>query len=220
MTTPPHTILVVEDDTELAELYRQWLPDEYTVRIACGGRSGLEQYDKTVDLVLLDRRMPGYSGDDVLEAIHTHEHDCPVAMLTAIEPDADIVDLPFDKYITKPVDAAELRENVQQLLDGSTENHGNEMLAVLGEETARRCLVEIGDQSATAKELADATGYSLPTVYRRLNSLKQVGLIDEQTQLDPDGHHRQAFTVVANRVCIDISDGFGIELSGSSGETE
>lgn len=211
MTTLP-TVLVVEDDEELADMYVLWLEDEYDVRTAYGGRSGLEQFDDDVDLVLLDRRMPNYSGDEVLKDINAHEHTCPVAMLTAVEPDADIVDLPFDEYITKPVDRSELLYTVRGLINQARSEHNNDVLDVLGDQKSRHCFSYLVDRSATAKEIRDATGYSLPTVYRRLNALKQAALIEERAQIDPDGNHVKTFTAVAEQVHVHVADGFRIEI--------
>lgn len=52
----------------------------------------IENFDDTVDVAFLDRRLPDASGDHVLEQIRARG-DCKVAMLTAIEPDFDIVDI-------------------------------------------------------------------------------------------------------------------------------
>jgi response regulator RpfG family c-di-GMP phosphodiesterase len=72
--------------------------------------------DEGVDVVLLDRHMPGLSGDEVLDRIRQAEYDCRVAMVTAVDPDFDIVEMPFDHYVSKPVDAEELRSVVDRLL--------------------------------------------------------------------------------------------------------
>ena len=61
------TILVVEDEQALIELYVRWLEDEYDVRTAEGGEEALEEFDDSVGVVLLDRLMPGMSGDEMLE---------------------------------------------------------------------------------------------------------------------------------------------------------
>ena len=69
-----------------------------------------------IDAVLLDRRMPGMSGDEVLERIDEMGLDVGVVMLTAVEPDFDVVDMPFDEYLVKPVSRAGVRETVERLL--------------------------------------------------------------------------------------------------------
>lgn len=110
------TVLVVDDEEGLADLYAIWLRDRYTVETAYDGEAALTALDEDVDVVLLDRQMPGVSGDDVLDTIRERGLDCRVAMVTAVEPELDIVDLGFDDYLRKPVDRETLRETVDRLL--------------------------------------------------------------------------------------------------------
>ena len=116
MTGETPLVLVVEDDSELASLYEAWLADEYRVRIAIGGRAAVDELDEAIDVALLDRRMPDVSGDDVLEEIRERELDVRVAMVTAVEPDADIIDMRFDDYLVKPVSRDDLLGTVEDLL--------------------------------------------------------------------------------------------------------
>ncbi|WP_435179992.1 response regulator [Halorussus sp. AFM4] len=112
------TVLVVDDEPSLTAVYESWL-SEYEVLVAHDGAEALSTLDRRgddVDVVLLDRRMPGTSGDEVLPAIREREVDCRVAMLTAVAPGYDIVDMPFDDYVTKPVSGDQLRETVESLL--------------------------------------------------------------------------------------------------------
>lgn len=109
-------ILVVEDEPELADLYSGWLAEKYPVRVANDGSEAIEKYDEDVEVVLLDRQLPGMDGDAVLSLIRERPHDCQVAMVTAVEPDVDVVDMGFDAYITKPVREDELFELVDHLL--------------------------------------------------------------------------------------------------------
>ena len=110
------TILVVEDEQALIELYVRWLEGEYNVRTAGGGEEALEQFDESVDVVLLDRLMPGMSGDEVLEEIRSRDTGCKVAMVTAVEPDFDVIAMGFDDYLTKPVEQETLLETIRRLL--------------------------------------------------------------------------------------------------------
>ncbi|KAB1188584.1 MULTISPECIES: bacterio-opsin activator domain-containing protein [Haloferax] len=111
------TVLVVDDDEDLADTCRYWLDGErFAVETAYGGEEALDRLDDSVDVVLLDRRMPTVSGDDVLDEIRARDIDCRVAMMTAVEPDTDIVDMPFDAYLVKPVTETEVKETVEELL--------------------------------------------------------------------------------------------------------
>ncbi|AGB32207.1 response regulator receiver protein [Natrinema pellirubrum DSM 15624] len=114
------SVLIVEDEPDLADLYAAWLEEECRVRTAYDGAEALDAIDETIDVVLLDRRMPGLSGDTVLDTMRERSLDCRVAMVTAVEPDFDIVEMGFDDYLVKPVSGDELVDVIDQLLLRST----------------------------------------------------------------------------------------------------
>ncbi|MFC4551045.1 MULTISPECIES: response regulator [Halorussus] len=115
------TVLIVDDEQPITDAYAQWLENDYEVRTAYSGSEALEELDEAVDVVLLDRRMPDLSGEDVLAEIHEQGLTCRVALVSAVEPDFDILELGFDAYLEKPVsEARELRETVETLLRRST----------------------------------------------------------------------------------------------------
>lgn len=121
MTDIDHpAVLVVEDERDLADMYAEWLEEEYEVRVTYDGETALELVDETVDVVLLDRLMPGLSGDDVLAEIEGRDYDPLVAMITAVEPDFDVLSMGFDDYLVKPVFADDLRATVERLLSRAT----------------------------------------------------------------------------------------------------
>lgn len=112
-------VLIVEDEPDVAETYRLWLSEDYEVEMAHDGDEGLSKLDADVDVLLLDRMMPGLSGDEVLERIRDRDLDCRVSMVTAVEPDFDILEMGFDAYLSKPIRSEELHETVENLLDRS-----------------------------------------------------------------------------------------------------
>ena len=115
-TSRDATVLVVDDEEAVAGAYTAQLDGEYETRTAYGGEEALETVDDGVDVVLLDRRMPDRSGDEVLEIIHERGLDCRVVMVTAVDPDFDIVDMPFDDYLQKPASREELFSAIEQQL--------------------------------------------------------------------------------------------------------
>lgn len=115
-TSEDATVLIVDDEPDVAELYRRRLEELYTIKTATGGAEALEKIDGDVDVVLLDRRMPGVTGDDVLERIRSENYPCRVIMATAIDPDVDIVEMPFDDYLCKPITRETLRDAVSHQL--------------------------------------------------------------------------------------------------------
>ncbi len=117
MGTSGATVLVVDNEPAVAEAYESYLAVDYEVRLAFDGETALDRLDETVDVVLLDRCMPALSGDEVLEHIRSAGYDCQVAMVTAVKPDVDIVEMGFDEYLKKPVSGSTLTDTVSDLLD-------------------------------------------------------------------------------------------------------
>lgn len=117
LMTDKATLLVVDDERDIADLYTTWLKERYEVRKAYGGQEALDKVGETVDIVFLDRQMPDYSGDEVLERIREQELDCRVVMVTAVDPDFDIVGMGFDDYLTKPVMREDLVDSVETMLE-------------------------------------------------------------------------------------------------------
>ena len=110
------TVLIVEDERGLADLYTAYLEDACTVRTAYTGEQALELLDDDVDIALLDRRLDAWSGDRLLSVIQERNIDCQVAMVTAVIPDFEIASLPIDEYLVKPISRDKLRETVEELL--------------------------------------------------------------------------------------------------------
>jgi DNA-binding response OmpR family regulator len=132
------TVVVVDDEEKLADMYTLWLRGEYDVRTVYEGESVLETVDDAVDVVLLDRRMPGYSGDDVLEMLRRQDADAAVIVVTAVDPDMDILEMPFDDYLCKPVQHEDLVDAIdQQLL---ARRHGDDLREYLALLTKRTLL--------------------------------------------------------------------------------
>lgn len=109
------TVLVVDDEPDLLALYADWLSGPYDVRTAAKG-SDVVPLENPVDVVILDRRMPSKSGDEVLQDLRANGFDGQVGMVTAVEPEIDIAEMAFDDYLCKPVTERELRALVERLL--------------------------------------------------------------------------------------------------------
>ena len=111
------TVLIVEDEQSVMETYKLYTETEgYTVLTASNGGEALVEIGDEVDVVLLDRRMPGMSGDEVLAHIRKWEMDCRVVMVTAVDPDVDVIKMGFDDYLTKPVSKDDILDTIEQLL--------------------------------------------------------------------------------------------------------
>ena len=100
-------ILVVEDDSRLAELLRRGLTAEgHTVDVALDGVRGLESAQHTVfDALVLDVMLPGMDGHAVARRLRASGSRVPILMLTARDATQDVVrglDNGADDYLTKP----------------------------------------------------------------------------------------------------------------------
>lgn len=117
-TTPRH-VLIVEDDEKLAELLRVWIRDRCgaDVRIdvahSIADGEGVLESRSTLDVVLLDRRLPDGSGRDLLEGLAGF--DAITVMITAVAPEDDIIELPVADYLVKPIDKGTLVEKLSLL---------------------------------------------------------------------------------------------------------
>jgi CheY-like chemotaxis protein len=107
-------ILVAEDNADCRDLYSIWLGDEHTVQLVPDGTAALEALDPTVDLLFLDRDMPGHTGTEVADSVAELPHDPYVVMVSSMVPDFDIVEMPIDRYVQKPVDQRTLESVIEQ----------------------------------------------------------------------------------------------------------
>jgi DNA-binding response OmpR family regulator len=107
--------LVVDDEQEVADAYALRLRGYCDVETVYSGEAALSTVaDTTVDIVLLDRHMPGMSGDDVLSELVEQGYYGRVVMVTAVDPGIDVLDMPFDDYLCKPVDREDIRAVIDQ----------------------------------------------------------------------------------------------------------
>ena len=118
------SVLIVEDDRNIAELLQMYLEKEgYAVTIASNGGQGLDKFRAIKpDLVLLDVMMPVMDGWAVCKAIRS-ESQTPVIMLTAKgETDDKITGLKAgaDDYITKPFEMKEVLARMEAVLRRSS----------------------------------------------------------------------------------------------------
>ena len=114
------SVLVVEDDRNIAELLQMYLEKEcYAVTLAADGGQGLTKFRSLQpDLVLLDVMMPVMDGWSVCSAIRS-ESQTPIIMLTAKgETDDKVMGLKSgaDDYITKPFEMREVLARIEAVL--------------------------------------------------------------------------------------------------------
>jgi DNA-binding response OmpR family regulator len=124
LTSDPATItariLVVEDDTEIADVLRRSLRQEgYEVRTSADGVDALDVAAGFVpDLVVLDLGLPRLDGVEVCRRLRA-DGDVPILMLTARAETEDRVgglDSGADDYLVKPFERQELLARIRALL--------------------------------------------------------------------------------------------------------
>jgi CheY-like chemotaxis protein len=110
------TVLVVDDEESVADAYASQLQKRYSTKVAYTGSDALQRLDESIDIVLLDRRMPGLSGDEVLQKIRDSGYNCRIIMVSAVDPELEIAQMPFDEYLCKPVTKTDLFEAIERQL--------------------------------------------------------------------------------------------------------
>lgn len=111
------SILVIEDDTTISELQRDYLEiNGFEVKVAADGEAGLTMSLSGVyDLVILDLMLPKMNGFEVCKKIR-EKQDIPILIVTSRHEDIDVIrglGLGADDYITKPFKPAELVARVK-----------------------------------------------------------------------------------------------------------
>jgi len=119
----PH-IMVVDDDTRLASLLKQYLSENsYRVSVAANAEDARQKMDGlSFDLLVLDRMMPGEDGLSLAHSIRSHgglNKGVPILMLTAMAESKDRIDgleAGVDDYLTKPFEPRELVLRIEAIL--------------------------------------------------------------------------------------------------------
>jgi DNA-binding NtrC family response regulator len=119
-------ILIAEDDADLRDLLQDELEDAgYETVVAIDGRSAMmriEREREQIDLLITDVRMPGLSGDELLNAMRAQRSEAPVIVITAfgsVEQAVEMVKAGAFQYLTKPFDTDDLLRAAAQALEQS-----------------------------------------------------------------------------------------------------
>jgi len=114
-------ILVVDDEVNVIESFKQLLKDNYKVLTATNGEEALEKVEKeNLDIVLLDIRMPGMDGIEVLRRIEEMKENVDVIMVTAVNTTKTAIEamkLGAYDYITKPFEVDEVVISIDKVLE-------------------------------------------------------------------------------------------------------
>jgi DNA-binding response OmpR family regulator len=116
----PETVMLVEDDHSVRTVVRMLLEDDglHVVEAATGTQAVERFAQGTIDLVLLDIRLPGMNGFDVCRTLR-RTSDVPIIMVTAQQDSHDVVaglEMGAVDYVTKPFNDRELLARVRAQL--------------------------------------------------------------------------------------------------------
>jgi DNA-binding NtrC family response regulator len=219
-----YKILVVDDEKIVRESLFNWFEDEgYEVDTAFDAEDALKKFDRgKYDLILLDMKMPGMSGLDLLTKIKDIDPACIVILITAFASVSTAIQAlkqgAYD-YITKPVDPDELNHLVKNALsqkslkDENTQlkEKINEMIIpenLIGESDKMKNIFElinsvaptdttvmIRGESGTGKELvAKAIHLNSKRKYFPIVTVNCGALAESLLESELFGHEKGAFT--------------------------
>jgi DNA-binding response OmpR family regulator len=146
--------LVVDDEKEVADAYALRLNGVCETATVYGGAAALDHVaDHDVDIVLLDRHMPAMSGDEVLDELDEREFSGRVIMVTAVDPGFEVLEMPFDDYLCKPVNRTDLHAAI---------DHQRQVLAyeTLGEYFSAESKRAVLEAEVPPDERADRPAYT------------------------------------------------------------
>ena len=217
------TILVVDDDPGLRESFRLVLEDEFEVLDVPDGQQALDIVRSCqVDLVLLDIRLPGMDGLEVLERIKGMDEQLDVILVTAVKTVRTAVSamkLGALDYLTKPFDEDEVlalirralekralerevaflrselarREDAYEMVGQSAEMR--KLATLVGQVARTTATVLITGESGTGKELlARAIHRQGPRRERPFVAVNPAAIADTLMESELFGHERGAFT--------------------------
>jgi len=163
-------VLVVDDEAGIRNLLQRTLEDAgYSVVTAASGQEALDKMSEmNIDLAMLDIKMPGMTGLEVLQRITINSPDIGVIMVTGIgdaQTAVEAMKLGAYDYITKPFNAADVVPAIQKVF---------QQRDVRREEEQRRHRLEekVRDQSDWLQEQFSELVETLAREHKLLYSLK------------------------------------------------
>jgi two-component system phosphate regulon response regulator PhoB len=185
---PKHTILLVEDEKEPAEMLANFLEmEDYEVLVAYDGKEAvklIETRADVIDLAILDIMVPYIDGKEICKRIRRHPilSGIPVIFLTARDQEKDEIEgleLGADDYIPKPASLKLVKAHVESLLRRQQPQHskwiqyGDLYLDTVGKDLYKK--EERIDLTSTEYALAELFFKNPKMVYSRQQILEHIG---------------------------------------------
>jgi len=160
-----NSILIIDDDDQLRNSFKKLLSEEgYKVESAASGEAGLKIVNNaSLDLVILDIRLPGMNGIETFKKIHGIEPKLPVIIMTAYgttETAIETTKLGAFDYILKPFDIPDMLELIKLALNASRFMRSPVDIDTISEESSRDAIV---GRSTEMQEIYKAIGRVSPT---------------------------------------------------------
>lgn len=119
-----HRVLIIEDEEILAKNFRRYLErHDYDTRVAACGEAGLDELERfQPDIVLLDHRLPGMDGLEVLDRIRAENSDVRVILITAhgnVQIAIEAMKAGAADYMSKPVVLSELKLVIERTINAT-----------------------------------------------------------------------------------------------------
>jgi len=187
---PRQSILIVDDEAGPREALNMILKPFYGVYNASDGHQALEMLRKTdVDLVIVDLKMPGLQGTDVLREIKKEKNRVEVVILTgfgSLKTAMDAIRMGAADYLLKPYNVAEIISVINRILD--KKKHRDlltDFLTQLGDMVGSECSIQmVRDSLANKPALAE----SLKEIFDRITG---------PVAFNPAGNHLEFVRVLS-----------------------
>ena len=109
------TVLFVDDEPELLDLYEVLYDADFTVLTAESGEQAISMFGGHIDFAFFDRQMPELTGGAAIRRLREEGYETPMGIISAVDPEGDLA-VDHDAYFTKPPGREQIRETVTQSL--------------------------------------------------------------------------------------------------------
>lgn len=142
---------IIGDDRRVVETYEGWLADDYDVRTAGSGEAVLERMTEfKTDVVVLERRTPGLSGDEVATRLSENGYDAQAIVVTATLSSPETATPHTLNYVTKPIGKERPRSTVETATPIRTDDDDiTELLALIARQQAVKRAVPTDERVAS-----------------------------------------------------------------------
>ncbi len=194
------SILIVDDEKKICEFVKAFLDNEgYYTDVAYDGNDAIDKLNsKKYDLVILDRMIPGISGEEICKYIRK-KSEVPIIMLTAKIEDEDKIDgfkLGCDDYVCKPFNINELMLRAKAILKRSS-NFSDKEIISYGDE------IVINTSSHEVKvrgEDVTLTNTEYKILLTLINSYKKIHTRDELLENTIEGYYEKGDRAIDSHI--------------------